>query len=207
MQTFLPFESFPKSASHLDNSRLNKQLVECWQIFNAIRKNWRHEKAARVNHPAVLQWVQSPGCYLLYCKAIAAEYEKRRQVTHASFAKIMEEQEAFVKECPFVCKVDYPEWLGNEELHANHRGRLKFKGALDALRVRLAMAKSMGVDCTGVTKHTNLRNYKIADYDAMTQFLDSRGVGPGPKNWYDHFRWSEPFAETNIWPVQQGTSA
>ena len=52
MQTFLPFNSPAKCAEVLDNKRLNKQILECYQILKVISTNgkaWR-------NHPAVLMW-------------------------------------------------------------------------------------------------------------------------------------------------------
>lgn len=52
MQTFLTYSDFFKSARHLDNKRLNKQLLECWQIYDTIVNN----KKAWSNHPAVNMW-------------------------------------------------------------------------------------------------------------------------------------------------------
>lgn len=36
MQTFLPYDSFAKSAEVLDITRLRKQTIECKQIYNAL---------------------------------------------------------------------------------------------------------------------------------------------------------------------------
>ena len=54
MQTFLPSSSFTESARMLDSKRLNKQILECYQILNVLSGKsptggWR-------NHPAVLMW-------------------------------------------------------------------------------------------------------------------------------------------------------
>lgn len=54
MQTFLPHSNFKKTAEVLDNRRLNKQILECYQILNVLsnpdpRAGWR-------NHPAVKMW-------------------------------------------------------------------------------------------------------------------------------------------------------
>ena len=52
MQTFLPYADFRKSAKTLDNQRLNKQIVECYQVLRACRgetKGW-------VNHPITKAW-------------------------------------------------------------------------------------------------------------------------------------------------------
>ena len=54
MQTFLPSSNAVTAARWLDNKRLNKQILECYQILNVLSgkskgNGWR-------NHPAVLMW-------------------------------------------------------------------------------------------------------------------------------------------------------
>jgi hypothetical protein len=54
MQTFLPSADIANSAMLLDNKRLNKQILEGYQILNVLSGQsptggWR-------NHPAVLMW-------------------------------------------------------------------------------------------------------------------------------------------------------
>ena len=52
MQTFLPHNDFNQIAKELDSKRLNKQILECYQILNVLSGNslgWR-------NHPAVKMW-------------------------------------------------------------------------------------------------------------------------------------------------------
>lgn len=54
MQTFLPSSNPVTTARWLDNKRLNKQILECYQILNVLSGKsptggWR-------NHPAVLMW-------------------------------------------------------------------------------------------------------------------------------------------------------
>ena len=54
MQTFLPHATNRDSLDALDNKRLNKQILECYQILNILTEQsqgtgWR-------NHPAVLMW-------------------------------------------------------------------------------------------------------------------------------------------------------
>ena len=52
MQTFLPYSTPADCAGVLDNKRLNKQILECYQILKVLSTNgkaWR-------NHPAVLMW-------------------------------------------------------------------------------------------------------------------------------------------------------
>ena len=54
MQTFLPFKSFYNTAQALDNKRLNKQILECYQILKVLSSN--DPKAGWRNHPAVKMW-------------------------------------------------------------------------------------------------------------------------------------------------------
>ena len=54
MQTFLPYKDFEKVAEVLDSKRLNKQILECYQVLNVLSNpsptaGWR-------NHPAVKMW-------------------------------------------------------------------------------------------------------------------------------------------------------
>lgn len=54
MQTFLPYKSFAKSAQTLDSKRLNKQVLEGYQILKVLNNPDPH--AAWRNHPAVKMW-------------------------------------------------------------------------------------------------------------------------------------------------------
>jgi hypothetical protein len=54
MQTFLPFPAKRNSLDALDSKRLNKQILECYQILNILTGNSKSN--AWRNHPAVLMW-------------------------------------------------------------------------------------------------------------------------------------------------------
>jgi hypothetical protein len=54
MQTFLPYKSFTESAKALDSKRLNKQVLEGYQILKVL--NNPDPRAAWRNHPAVKMW-------------------------------------------------------------------------------------------------------------------------------------------------------
>jgi len=54
MQTFLPFTEFRESAKALDNKRLNKQILEGYQILKVLSSD--DPKAGWRNHPAVKMW-------------------------------------------------------------------------------------------------------------------------------------------------------
>lgn len=73
MQTFLPFSTPADCAEVLDNKRLNKQILECYQILKVISTNgkaWR-------NHPAVLMWDGSENELWRYTMAMVNEASSR----------------------------------------------------------------------------------------------------------------------------------
>ena len=75
MQTFLPSANFTKCAKLLDNKRLNKQILEGYQILNvnsgmSATGGWR-------NHPAVLMWRGHEGSLLDYIYEMIKEAKKR----------------------------------------------------------------------------------------------------------------------------------
>ena len=75
MQTFLPFKNFVDSANALDNKRLNKQVLEGYQILKVLsnddpRAGWR-------NHPAVKMWRGHENILWQYVMAMVDEANKR----------------------------------------------------------------------------------------------------------------------------------
>ena len=54
MQTFLPYSDYEAIAQTLDNKRLNKQILEGYQILKIL--SGASESGAWRNHPAVLMW-------------------------------------------------------------------------------------------------------------------------------------------------------
>ena len=67
MQTFLPYGScFYLSATVLDNKRLNKQILEAYQIYT--------DRVPTLNHPACLMWANYKHYLRLYIRAMVEEY-------------------------------------------------------------------------------------------------------------------------------------
>jgi len=75
MQTFLPFKDFHKSAQALDSKRLNKQILESYQILKVLSNN--DPFAAWRNHPAVKMWRGHEGQLWLYTMAMVKEADIR----------------------------------------------------------------------------------------------------------------------------------
>lgn len=75
MQTFLPYKDFDRTASILDSRRLNKQILEGYQIMNVLmsddpRAGWR-------NHPAVKMWRGYENALFDYILAMIREADRR----------------------------------------------------------------------------------------------------------------------------------
>lgn len=119
MQTFLPYADFNKSAQVLDSKRLNKQLVECQQIFNALcgnSKGW-------TNHPVTNMWRGHRRHLWHYIKALHSEWLKRGGNTHKSAIKVCDYLVEFAVDIP-ITEIDAPAWIGLEEVHSAYRANL-----------------------------------------------------------------------------------
>tara|TARA_B100000214_G_scaffold168130_1_gene120744 strand:- start:413 stop:865 length:453 start_codon:yes stop_codon:yes gene_type:complete len=107
MQTFLPYESFNKSASVLDWRRLGKQRVEGMQIINAINnpnpQGWK-------NHPATIMWTPYVDALKHYTNVMIREWISRGYNNNMEIYDVNN----MVK----------PHWLGKEEFHSSHRANL-----------------------------------------------------------------------------------
>lgn len=88
MQTFLPYKSFSKSAQVLDNKRLNKQILEGYQILKVLSSD--DPRAAWRNHPAVLMWKNAELTLLNYVYCMIKEANLRGIKTDKNLANIKE---------------------------------------------------------------------------------------------------------------------
>jgi len=75
VQTFLPSANPVTTARWLDSKRLNKQILECYQILNVLSGKsptggWR-------NHPAVLMWKGYERGLWQYVQAMIREARNR----------------------------------------------------------------------------------------------------------------------------------
>jgi hypothetical protein len=87
MQTFVPYESFRESASALDSKRLNKQILEGYQILKVLGNP--DPKAAWRNHPAVKMWRQHEHGLFSYLQAMIKEAKLRGIKTDKNEANIL----------------------------------------------------------------------------------------------------------------------
>jgi Pyrimidine dimer DNA glycosylase len=110
MQTFLPYPEFDKSAAVLDRQRLGKQRVEAYQIMRAITLG-----GGWANHPIVGMWTGYEDALKLYSNVVVQEWIRRGYRNSMEIYDIAG---------PII---EYPWWLGIEEVHASHRAALLAK--------------------------------------------------------------------------------
>ena len=114
MQTFLPYKSFVKSAKVLDNKRLGKQRVECYQILKALSDpeyGWQ-------NHPAVKMWRGREPALIQYGYQICREWISRGFKDTCEYKITL-----FARKYPVSIKTKMPDWL-NREFVRSHRSNL-----------------------------------------------------------------------------------
>ena len=107
MQTFLPFPNIYRSASILDDKRLNKQIVEAFQVYTG--------RVPNLNHPACLMWEKYKPFLRQYIHACCREYSLR-------FGK----QHSVDMELSRVPVIDAPRpwWFRNNLFHHTHKVNL-----------------------------------------------------------------------------------
>jgi hypothetical protein len=111
VQTFLPYPSFSESARVLDDPRLGKQRVECYQVIrtlDGVTQGWRH-------HPVVKMWRGHETSLLEYSSVVCEEWIRRGYVD-----TVLEKLQVHARPDPPVP----PPWMGDERIHASHRSNL-----------------------------------------------------------------------------------
>lgn len=86
MQTFLPFTNFTESAKALDSKRLNKQILEGYQILKVL--NNPDPRAAWRNHPAAKMWEGHEEALFEYVMAMVDEANIRGIKTDKNVANL-----------------------------------------------------------------------------------------------------------------------
>ncbi len=139
MQTFMPFQDYEYTAQVLDNKRLNKQILEGYQIMKVL--SGASESGAWRNHPAVLMW---KGC----------EYELKSYIDHmvyeAEFRGIKTDKNvANLKDLEIRFSLNWgkatPFWMQNQEqlkrVLDSHKANLYRKDPLYYAEYRNSVAK------------------------------------------------------------------
>lgn len=115
MQTFLPYASFTKSASVLDNKRLGKQRVECLQILKSLTiptYGWK-------NHPIVRMWRNHEVALCHYGMIMCDEWINRgfndttKEKIHTIALDLWKTKQYRL-----------PDWMCNNAFHLSHQSNL-----------------------------------------------------------------------------------
>ena len=137
MQTFLPFSDYEQVAETLDNKRLNKQILEGYQILKIL--SGASESGAWRNHPAVLMWKNSEHYLDEYIKYMAIEANYRGIKTDKNISNLKELKAKFVKRWGNV----KPIWSQQEHLDRvtfSHRANLYRKDSMHYAEFRFNTA-------------------------------------------------------------------
>ena len=122
MQTFLPYADYAKSAEVLDSKRLNKQILEGYQILKVLHND--DPRAAWRNHPAVKMWRGYENELYRYILHMVWEARTRGIKTDKNEANLLE---LVVKHSMFWKKI-IPDWyqdkLKLDRLTESHRANL-----------------------------------------------------------------------------------
>jgi hypothetical protein len=116
MQSFLPYSDFRETMRCLDYRRLGKQRTEAKQILNAIERRRTGVGGGWINHPAVLMWEDFEDALRYYMNCAINEWVRRGYRNTMLLADVPD-------------SFPYPDWLGDEQIHASHRANLLRKDA------------------------------------------------------------------------------
>ena len=107
MNIFLPYEyDIEKSVQSLDDLRLNKQALECYQLLsNAIKEKNGEEIKGYKNHPIYVHYKHNISFLIEYGIQCCKEYKHRFKRTHNLYGKLLswffEYDKGFVCYTPF----------------------------------------------------------------------------------------------------------
>ena len=140
MQTFLPFIDFDMSAQALDNKRLNKQVLEGYQILKVLgnpdpRAGWR-------NHPAVKMWRGSEAILWKYIMAMVAEANVRGIKTDKNMSNLMELINTYGIDWGFEIPAWYEDDVKMKRLTTSHKANLYKKDPTYYFEFFSSVAKS-----------------------------------------------------------------
>lgn len=122
MQTFLPYPAVRDSLDALDNKRLNKQILETYQILNVL--SGQTKSNAWRNHPAVLMWEGAESELWRYSMTAISLADMRGIKTENNLANMR----ALAKKVGSFWGNDEPAWRKNptvlKRVNATHKANL-----------------------------------------------------------------------------------
>jgi hypothetical protein len=93
MQTFLPSADYEYTAQTLDSKRLNKQILEGYQIMKVL--SGASESGAWRNHPAVLMWKDAEHSLMDYIDHMVYEADFRGIKTDKNVSNLKTLKQSF----------------------------------------------------------------------------------------------------------------
>lgn len=151
MQTFLPSRTFNTSAEMLDNKRLNKQILEGYQILNVLSNDDPH--AGWRNHPAVKMWRDAEHFLYTYVLAMVAEAKRRGIKTENNMANL----ERLRNAKGYRWGKTIPTWYQNSEIMkkitTTHRANLYMKDSEYYVRFAYAVDHEDNTPCCDKCKY------------------------------------------------------
>lgn len=151
MQTFLPSRTFNVSAEMLDNKRLNKQILEGYQILNVLSNDDPH--AGWRNHPAVKMWKGAEHFLYTYVLAMVAEAKKRGIRTENNMANLERLRNAKGE----LWGKTIPSWYQNSDIMkkitTTHRANLYMKDPEYYVRFSYAVDHADNTPCCETCKY------------------------------------------------------
>jgi beta-galactosidase/beta-glucuronidase len=122
MQTFLPYPAMRDSLDALDNKRLNKQILETYQILNVL--SGQTQSNAWRNHPAVLMWEGAENELWRYGMTAIALADMRGIKTENNLANMRR----LAKTVSYMWGDDEPAWRKNptilKRVNTTHKANL-----------------------------------------------------------------------------------
>ena len=138
MQTFLPSADYEYSAQTLDNKRLNKQILEGYQILKIL--SGASESGAWRNHPAVLMWANAEHSLMDYIDHMVYEADFRGIKTDKNVSNLKTLKSNF----SHMWGNDTPIWMQPEHLERvtdSHKANLYRKDPIMYTRFKSYTAK------------------------------------------------------------------
>lgn len=151
MQTFLPSTNFAWAAQMLDSKRLNKQILEGYQILNVLSGQsptggWR-------NHPAVLMWKNHEGALSKYLDYMIAEAKIRNIKTDKNELNIKNLFNKVGKSWNYAM----PKWFDNDldsmRIVTTHRANLFKKDPIYYAKFQYAMNSLYNTPCCSTCQY------------------------------------------------------
>jgi len=150
MQTFLPHSTFDSCARALDNKRLNKQILEGYQILNV--NSGMSETGGWRNHPAVLMWRGHEGSLLEYVRSMIMEAKLRGIGTEGNEKNI----NLLVSKIRYKLNYGAPDWMFDNlklmRVITTHRFNLFKKDPLYYARYQDSMYSPYNMPCCPQSK-------------------------------------------------------